>query len=172
MSDFLNKLKAESEVAKVRATEAHKKLIAAQTDHQGATQRLQTATAEFQLAANESNSYQTLVNLWTRKEQELGVVEVVDANKMADSVAVAVEANHPQSVPEVNKTELVSELLRQNPAGMTPSDIWAKMDKEIKNRAYLYSVLKRLKDRGVARERRGKYFAVLKIEESQTQMVQ
>jgi len=171
MSDFLEKLKAELEVAKVRMAEAQKKYLAAQADHQGATQRLQTATTEFQQAANESNSYQTLVNLWTRKEQEI-TKGVSDTTKMAESVTVAIEPSSPSSAPEVNKTELVCELLRQNPAGMTPSDIWAKMDKEIKNRAYLYSVLKRLKDRGVAREKRGKYFAVLRIEESQTQMVQ
>jgi hypothetical protein len=54
---------------------------------------------------------------------------------------------------------------------MSPADIWKEMEPQMKNRAYLYSVLKRLKDRGDARERRGKYFLNPKIEEGDNQNI-
>jgi len=52
---------------------------------------------------------------------------------------------------------------------MTPGEIWKEMESQINNRAYLYSVLKRLKDRGDVKEKRGKYCAIPKIEEVQSQ---
>jgi hypothetical protein len=171
MSDFLNKLRIEFDGAKERFLEAQKKFTGAQAESQAATQRLQAAQTEFQLAAQEFNSYQTLVNLWTRKEQEL-TVKASDTLVVSDALASTVESASTSATspsPEINKTEMVRELLRQHPTGITPSDIWTKMDKQMKNRAYLYSVLKRLKDRGDARERRGKYFLNPKIEENQNQ---
>lgn len=59
---------------------------------------------------------------------------------------------------EGNKTEAVRSLLRQHPTGMTPAEMWEGLKAQISNRVYLYSVLKRLKDRGQVREKRGKYY--------------
>jgi len=178
MSDFLNKLITELEGSKVRFTDAQKKLGVTQSELQTANQRFQAAQAEYQAAAQEFNSYQILVNLWSKKEQELSV-SPADSIVMSDGVSVEVRGTIVESSTaspansDGNKTEKVRDLLRQNPSGMTPGDIWVKVEKEMKNRAYLYSILKRLKDRGDARERRGKYYLIPKIEESQqTQMVQ
>jgi hypothetical protein len=57
----------------------------------------------------------------------------------------------------VNQTEAVRELLRRHPGGMTPSDIWREVSGQFKYRAYLYSVLKRLRDREEVVMRRKKY---------------
>lgn len=57
----------------------------------------------------------------------------------------------------INKTEMVRTLLRQNPAGLTPPQIWEHVSGEFKHRPYLYSVLKRLKDHDEVVTRRDKY---------------
>jgi hypothetical protein len=176
MSDFLHKLQTELVGAKDRFGIAQKKFTTAQQESQAANQRLQAAQAEFQTAAQEMNSYQTLVNVWTKKAQEQATAP---SPAMPDRLVIEVrsEAVETTSVSpsgsDANKTEKVRDLLRQNPSGMTPGDIWAKVESGMKNRAYLYSILKRLTDRGDAKEKRGKYYLIQKIEENQqTQMVQ
>lgn len=56
-----------------------------------------------------------------------------------------------------NKTDAVRDLLRLHPAGMTAVDIWNEVRDEFKHRPYLYSVLKRLRDREEIVKRRNKY---------------
>jgi hypothetical protein len=58
---------------------------------------------------------------------------------------------------EINKADLIRDVLQQHPNGITPADVWRKVRDHV-GRAYVYSVLKRLKDRKQASERRGKYF--------------
>jgi len=69
----------------------------------------------------------------------------------------------PSAAPEsaasdVNKTELVRELLAQHPEGMTPGEVWTVLKNQIP-RAYVYSILKRLKDADevIYQRRRKKY---------------
>ena len=83
----------------------------------------------------------------------------------------ASQSTSDDNKPEENKTQAVRDLLRQHPTGMTPVEIWKQLETKMSNRAYLYSVLKRLRDKGDARERRGKYFLILKPEESHGQTV-
>jgi hypothetical protein len=68
---------------------------------------------------------------------------------------------------ESNKTEAVRSILRQHPAGMLPAEIWKQLQSQVGNRLYIYSVLKRLKDRGDVRVKRGKYYFNFKVEENQ-----
>jgi hypothetical protein len=132
----------------------------AQLKFQIAQQKMNQFQGEFQKAAQEFQAWQTLVNLETAKQQQ-GIATT------AQPVAAPINQNHTSSLEGTNKTDMVRELLRQHPAGMSPADIWKEMEPNMKTRAYLYSVLKRLKDKGDARERRGKYFLNPKIEESQ-----
>lgn len=67
---------------------------------------------------------------------------------------VSVEENNR----EPSQTGIVREVLKANPAGMTPAEIWPHVRERISNRVYLYSILKRLRARGDVRERRGKYY--------------
>jgi hypothetical protein len=142
------------ETLKVRVEEAHKRFAAAQ-------QELQAAQIKLNAASQEYGAWHHAYAVELAKENQKN--PPIEAQKQIPDPAVAAISNGSEG----NKTEMVRELLRQHPTGMTPGDIWTKMDKQMKNRAYLYSVLKRLKDRGDARERRGKYYLVPKIEESQ-----
>jgi hypothetical protein len=134
----------------------------AQVKFQLAQQKLGVVQAEFQKAAQEFQAWQTLVNLETAKQQQGAVI--------VQQPSIPTNGNQP-NFDGANKTAMVRELLRQHPAGMSPADIWKEMEPQMKNRAYLYSVLKRLKDRGDARERRGKYFLNPKIEEGDNQNI-
>jgi len=129
----------------------------AQVKFQAAQQKMVVVQAEFQKAAQEFQAWQTLVTLETAKQQ---------GSVTAELTSMPTNGNQP-NLDGANKTDMVRGLLRQHPAGMSPADIWREMEPHMKNRAYLYSVLKRLKDRGDARERRGKYFLNPKIEENQ-----
>jgi len=151
MSDFLETLKH-------RMQEAQQKFLAAQ-------QKLNGFQAEFQAAAQEFQAWQTLVKSETAKEEQ------GKSSPSATPVpAIAATINNKS---EGNKTEAVRELLRQHPVGMLPGDIWKQLEPQMGKRAYLYSILKRLKDRGDVRERRGKYFLNPKPEVNQGQgMVQ
>jgi hypothetical protein len=79
----------------------------------------------------------------------------------------AIESNNSEG----SQTQAVRDLLRQHPAGMTPVEIWEQVGAKISSRAYLYSVLKRLREKGDAKERRGKYFFISKPEESPAQTI-
>jgi hypothetical protein len=116
----------------------------AQKRFQVAQQKMQVMQAEFNLIAQEFNAWQTLL----RAEQ-------AKLNPVGPQIAVL---EPPKAKNESNQTDAVRELLKQRPGGMTPSDIWKEIGSGLSNRAYLYSVLKRLRDKGDAIERRGKYY--------------
>jgi hypothetical protein len=193
MSDFLEKLKSGMQEAQHKFAVAQQRFAAAQAESQACQQRLTVAQTEFQAAAQEFQAFQTLVNAQTRKEQVVSVpvsatisVRLPPAAPPAPAAAAAPalpasstadqNAAAPQSTIEDNKagasqTQAIRDLLRQHPTGMTPGEIWKLLAAKMSNRAYLYSVLKRLRDKGDARERRGKYFLVIKPEESQNQTI-
>jgi hypothetical protein len=187
MSDFLDKLKSDMQEAHARFQTAQQKFNAAQAESQAAQQRLAAAQAAFGLAAAEFQAHQTLIAMHVRKEQQTatGTTPAAAIRVTAPATPPALPAggtagqNPAASQPTTddnksdgNKTQAVRDLLRQHPAGMTPDEIWKALETKVSNRAYLYSVLKRLRDKGDARAKRGKYYLVPKIEESQTQMVQ
>lgn len=168
---------------------AQEKYTAAQAEFQAIQQKLTAAQAEFQAAAQEFQAFQTLVNVQTRKEQPANGTPSA-APVASGEVSVGAHLVYhsgkpvPQRVenaqqpiseqdnkPEGNKTEAVRMLLRTHPGGMTPSEIWKNLQSQLSNRVYLYSILKRLKDRGEVRDKRGKYYFNVKVEEDQTQTV-
>jgi len=137
MSDFLNELK-------YRLQDAQRRLQAAQQDSQAAQAKLNAVAQEF-------NSLQFLVNAETAKQSQ-------SAGSATPPTPVTPSAQTTLSQsPELNKTDLIRGLLRDHPAGMTPTEIWRLVKGQITHRAYLYSVLKRLKDRDEVSVRRGKY---------------
>jgi hypothetical protein len=190
MSEFLEKLKSGLQEAQQKFSATQQKFNAAHADSQAAAQRLAAAQTEYAVATQEFQAFQTLVNVQTRKEQpNLSATATVTVNgvpagrppappappnatvvRNVSQIAVSTsQAAQEANKPEGNKTEAVLMLLRQHGVGMTPGEIWKEMESQINNRAYLYSVLKRLKDRGEVKERRGKYCAIPKIEEVQHQ---
>jgi hypothetical protein len=151
--------------------------------------RLDAATKTFQVAQAAFQQAQQDHSIWTSAWQ----AEVREVQRQA---AIAIEKqlplptaqseSGPNSEPEIedfvddidaaedssgstNKTDTVRDLLRRHPAGMSAVDIWAEVRADFKHRPYLYSVLKRLRDREEIMKRRGKYCLKLipKAEEAQ-----
>jgi hypothetical protein len=63
----------------------------------------------------------------------------------------------PPTKADESKTQTVRDLIAQHPAGITPSELWNQLAGRIAHRPYLYSILKRLKDKEEVVVRRGKY---------------
>jgi hypothetical protein len=154
MSEFL-------EILKVRHAECQKRFQMKQA-------QLNAVNAEFQAVAQEFNSIQTLMNLEIQKAN-LEAARVASPAPSASAKTVSgqisagatlIAAQSPDTGSNgVNKTEIVRGLLRQHASGMTPSELWREpqIKAHFDHRAYLYSILKRLKDRGDITEKRGKY---------------
>lgn len=167
MSNFLDTLKA--------------RLVDAQQRLQVAQQALQKATVEHQAVMQEYASWQNAVNVETRREQITAAVVAapaprVPAPPLAVSPPVIVKGQLPGIVPtaphvspesnpgngsDVKQADVIREVLRQHPNGMTPVEVWQEARHHSISRPYVYSVLKRLKDRKQASERRGKYFLLV-----------
>jgi hypothetical protein len=143
MSDFLEQLKL--------------RLAEAQQRHQMATQRLQAAQQEHTAAVQDFASWQNAVRTETIREQQESAAPGQEHGTSAVAAAIT-PPQAPGAREEVNKTDAIRQLLRQHPEGLRPTDLWRQLGNQLKHRAYLYSVLKRLKDRQEVCERRGKYF--------------
>jgi hypothetical protein len=142
------------EELKLRLVEAQKRLTET-------TQRLQQAQQAQQAAQLEFNIWNGAVQTETHDEQlrteaanrnQLPLPEANLEPVVAEQATLTSEAAEP-----INQTEVVRELLRRHPGGMTPTDIWREVGGQFKYRAYLYSVLKRLRDRDEVVMRRKKY---------------
>lgn len=124
-------------------------LAEAQARHVEVTKRQQAVTAEWQASNAEVLGYQKVLERETRRELEM--------------VAVAPQMEGPASKAEhetdrdSNKTQLIRDALALHP-GLTPAQVWGAVKTRITRRTYVYSVLKRLKDRKQIVVRRGKYY--------------
>lgn len=143
MTDFL-------EECRVRFADAQKRVQSTQQD-------LMAAQSRHQTAVQEANSLQFMISAETARRQQVGNMLPIGPQK--PEVPVPVSESSTTQTAETNKTDLVRELLRQRPAGITPTEIWKEVKGQMTHRAYLYSILGRLKDRGeVTVNRRKKYF--------------
>ena len=162
MSQFLEMLKA-------RFADAQQRL-------QVATANLQKAQLEHQAVMQEFGSWQNAIAVESRREQQqqilpappaqpakavtvIATAPIVSQQSWGSSPAAVapVLQTPPANESEVNKADLIRGVLRQHPNGITPADVWREVREQV-GRAYVYSVLKRLKDRKQVAERRGKYF--------------
>lgn len=143
MSDFLEQLKL--------------RLDEAQRRHQIAAQRLQIAQQEHMVATQDYASWQNAVRVETLREQQQQQVQQQPPGTEVVTPINALE-NAPTNREEISKTDLIRQMLQQHPEGLRPTDLWKQLGNQLKYRAYLYSVLKRLRDKGEVCEKRGKYF--------------
>jgi type II secretory pathway pseudopilin PulG len=161
-----------------------------------AQKRLAETTQALQVAQQAQQAAQHNFNVWNMALQ----IEQRDEQRRvaaATEKQLSLPATQPESKPQpksdseleledfvdavlsedasegVNKTDTVRDLLRRHPTGMTAVDIWAEVRSDFKHRPYLYSVLKRLRDREEIIKRRGKYCLKLipKTQEAQDQSV-
>jgi hypothetical protein len=144
MSDLLERLKEGLAEAQKRQAEVGR--------------RFQIVQLEFQAANAELVGYQKVLELETRRELEKAAA--------APAEGPATKAEQQAEAVEINKTQLVKDALADHP-GLTPAQLYGALKHQMPRRNYLYSVLKRLKDRKQVCEKRGKYYlpAVPKIEE-------
>lgn len=141
---------------KARHAEAHKRLQTAQ-------QEMQAAQAKLNAIAQEFNSLQFLLTSENAK--------LAQENNPVGPQAPQVAA--PPQLTDLSKTDMIRELLRQHPTGMSPTEIWREVKGQMTHRAYLYSILKRLKDKDEVFLRRKKYIPkiVTKSEEGSNQTI-
>lgn len=174
---FLDLLQANYVQAEKRflaATAAQKE---GQVEFQAATQKFQQIQVELGTANSEFNSLKILIAAETRKL----AAEQAAGNGPANPNPPTIEQPKPEAITatettsaEINKTELIRDLLRSHPTGMTPVEIWRTVKDQVPHRAYVYAVLGRLKDRDqVTVNRKGKYFFRIshKSEEAKPQTI-
>jgi len=143
MSGYLEQLKADLAEAQKRLQEAQAKMQAYQLI--------------FQAAHADVQSYQRVVDAQTKKEQAAAEQVFGPREAPAAPAPTAPESPAPGSpAPGVNKTDLIREALRQHP-GATPADLFEVVRGQV-GRAYLYSVLKRLRENEEVMIRRKKYW--------------
>lgn len=133
---------------------------------------LQQAQAKHQAVAQEFTSLQTLISIEGAKAHRAAQEAAMAAQpRVAVSLVtspVQVPATQPAQAqpaalsgiavsPETNKTEMIREVLRQHTNGITPAQVWMNVKDRV-GRNYVYSVLKRMKDKEQVKERRGKYY--------------
>jgi len=123
---------------------------AAQKRFQETQQRMQVMQAEFNAVVQEFNAWQTLYRGEMAKQGTTPPIAPAPTPKAPRM--------HSLTLPKPNQTEAVRAVLKERPAGMSPQEIWNAVRSGMANRTYLYSVLKRLKERGDVVERRGKYY--------------
>lgn len=137
------------ETLKSRLAEAQKRYSEAQA-------HLQKSQADFNAAAQEVNSWQIAMNAEARKQQASAGLLTPPQPSLTLNAPGSTAPN--SDAGGTNKTEAIREILRQHPNGITPGEIWKELKGQIAHRPYMYSILKRLKDKGESMERRGKYF--------------
>jgi hypothetical protein len=133
----------------------------AQQRFQMAQQKFAIAQGELQAAQQELNSYAYAFSNETRKLQmeEIAVQAAKQAGPPAPSRTDTVNGTTEiASMPDIHmsKTALVRGVLQQNPNGIAPTDICKALKNQVAS-AYVYSVLKRMKDRDEVTKKRGKY---------------
>lgn len=157
-----------------------------QTRTDESKKRFDEATKTFQVAQQALAMAQHTFNVWNNALQaEMREEQLRQAT--ADEKQLPLPTGKPNEPPaqllevtpiesndiseSMNKTNVVRELLHKHPAGMTAIDIWRQVGSTFKHRPYLYSVLKRLRDRDEVSMRRGKYYLKLatKVDETREQ---
>jgi uncharacterized protein YdiU (UPF0061 family) len=160
---LLEELRNRHHDAQVKLQEAQRAFQAAQATNTKAQADFQKAQQVLAIATQQFHGWNTAYSVvmaeeTTRKQAaEQAQLQLPDTAAPAPSPAPEVQAEPIQAVEQKSKTDTIRDLLRQNPHGLTPTEIWSHVQEQFKYRAYLYSVLKRLTDREELCVRRGKY---------------
>jgi hypothetical protein len=162
-----------------------------------AQKRLTETTQTFQVAQQAQQAAQHNFNVWNMAmqieqrdeqlrqakatEKQLSLPTVIPRAEPTPTAVASIAAPVATTISEqpadtseaINKTNVVRDLLRQHPTGMSAVDIWKQVGAQFNHRPYLYSVLKRLRDRAEIVKRRNKYCltAISKVGEVKEQSV-
>ena len=175
MAKILEEIQARLADAQKQLAEATQVLATAQQKHQAASHNFNVWNAAMQLEQREEQLRQAQAT-----EQQLHLptlsakTESITASVSPASITTSMLSEHISDSSEApNKTDVVRSLLKQHPTGMSAVDIWKEVGAQFTHRPYLYSVLKRLRDRNEIVKRRNKYCLTMipKAEEVKEQSV-
>ena len=148
------------------------RLEIARTRLQKAQQTFQAAQAELQAATGEYTTWNSAISLLMREEEKRAAeanekqipMDLPDLKPTSNDAPTAKPSDADDALLQraqestlVNQTEKVREILRAHNSGLTPAGIWEEGRHDISSRAYLYAILKRLRDSDEVVFRRGKY---------------
>ena len=152
--------------------EIQARLVEAQKRLAETSQLFQAAQQAQQLAQHNFNVWNMALQVEQRDEQ-LRQAQATEKQLQLPTAGSKAEANattvaiSPVTTPDtpepadntdaLNKTDIVRSLLRQHPTGMSAVELWKEVKAQFNHRPYLYSVLKRLRDRDEIVRRRNKY---------------
>jgi hypothetical protein len=154
----------------IRVAESKERLDKAEKD-------FKVAQAAFQTAQQDHNVWSLALQAEARDEQRKNAAaterQLPLPSVKPQSVAAVVSEQPIDNSEALNKTDVVRNLLRQHPTGMSAVDIWKEVGAQFNHRPYLYSVLKRLRDRNEIVKRRNKYCLTVipKVEEVKEQPI-
>jgi hypothetical protein len=150
MSKILEEIQTRLTEAQKRLAEANQGLAVAQQAQQAAQHNFNVWSAAMQIEQRDEQLRQAAA---TEKQLPLPTAKPQSPILASD----ASDSSASDSSDSGSKTDAVRTILRQHPAGMTATEIWKEVSGQFKHRPYLYSVLKRLKDRNEVIKRRTKY---------------
>lgn len=155
MSNILDELKERLATAQKALNETNAILQSAQAQHAQAVQAFNVWNMAVQMVQREEQQRQATV-----EKQQIPLSSASPAAGFPPEDSDHSQASDTEE-SATGKTELVRNLLQQHPTGMTAPDIWKAVSAQFKHRPYLYSVLKRLRDRDEVAMRRNKYYPKL-----------
>jgi hypothetical protein len=147
----------------IRVAESKERLDRAEKD-------FKVAQAAFQTAQQDHNVWNLALQAEVRDEQRKNAAateQQLPLPTVKPQPIAAITPEQPIDNSEaLNKTDVVRNLLKEHPTGMSAVDIWKEVGGQFTHRPYLYSVLKRLRDREEVIKRRNKYCltAISKVE--------
>lgn len=160
---LLEELRNRHHDAQVKLQEAQQAFQIAQAANTKAAAEFQKAQQTLAVATQQYHGWNTAYGAVMaeeaarKQEAEQKQLQLPNTGTPVPLTLPAVQSESIQTGEQKSKTDIIRELLRQNPHGMTPTEIWSHVHEQFKYRAYLYSVLKRLTDREELSVRRGKY---------------
>lgn len=173
MPSILEELRNRVIEAKQRVDDTARKLQQAEQAHNAASNdfavwraALDSEMRNHQVGLEAAKVNQPILEGFTPQDIEVPLI-LPDGDPAANTEAPLVPTSE-----SMNKTEIIRALLRQNPTGLTPPQIWSHVSDQFKHRPYMYSVLKRLKDRDEISFRRNRYVIRQQSEVNESSMVQ
>lgn len=123
--------------------------------------RLRLVQAEYTEAQQDVSAWKTALEREQARQPATVSGASIDLQGKAQAVATAASTLDESQFEVPNKTKLIQDfIMASGSVGTTSADIIAKVKENIPNRNYVYTVIYKLKSRGLIRESRGRYYAV------------
>jgi hypothetical protein len=163
-SSLLEELRQRQHTAQIRLKEASDIFQASQQALATAQATFQKSQAALSLAQQQMQGWSiALVTVEAEEAERLQVknekqLDLPAVSETPETQPPTSPLQQPEGAAEAGgKTEMIRDLVRQHPQGITATEIWSHVQDRFNHRAYLYNILKRLTKNGEFSERKGKY---------------